>query len=415
MSAPAGGRRSRVTSAGRRFDQLFEVGGRDDPHDLYTELRSDEPVFWSEATNAWVLMRYDDVRRVLGTESDFAVLHGEAGATIHGKSLLQMRGREHRHKKAVIAREIRNLDRLDRLIRPTVEGIVADLVAALRRESGPIDMRKQFTGAVPLGVISSLLGVSSPDRLRGWYQDLALAGVENLVGDPAVEARGMAALHRFEEIIAPVIAAQMAQPSEGVLAALARLETDGERMSAAELTTLAGFLLTAGVETTDRTLASLFYRLGRYPEEWSLLQDRHDLVVPVLAEVLRFEPAVHGIGRMALADTEFGGIEIEKGERLIGLIGSANRDETRFDRADQFDPARFETSADKQFTPVSDILTFGAGAHHCTGSLLAKLEMSIAVESVLESFDSIVLESESPPPTGVMLRAPERVVARLAA
>ena len=403
------------TDAGRQFDALFEHGGAEEPHGLYRELRLHDPVFWSNAANAWVLTRYADVRRALGTETDFAVLYGEAGATIHGKSLLQMRGKEHRRKKAVIAREIRNLKKLERLIRPTIEQIVSQLITNLRSSKGAIELRLAYTGAVPLAVVTWLLEISEPDQLRGWYQDLALAGVENLIGNPEIQARGLQALHQFEEIIAPIVAAQVTEPQQGVLGALAQLETDGTRMSENELTTLAGFLLTAGVETTDRTMASLLRRIALYPDERRALQNDPALVVPAIAETLRFEPAVHGVGRMALIDDQFSDIDIRKGERLIGLIGSANRDEDHFPDADRFDVERFVDSTDKQFTPASDVLTFGAGAHHCTGSLLGKLEMKIAITEFLSAFGSMSLLPESPTPTGVMLRAPEKVIVKLSA
>ncbi len=230
------------------------------------------------------------------------------------------------------------------------------------------------------------------------------------MGNPDIEQQGLDALHRFEEVIAPVIEREMAEPGSGVLGALARMEHDGAAMSEAQLTTLAGFLLTAGVETTDRTMASLLYRLAHHPAEWRALEEDPELILPAVAETLRFEPAVHGIGRLALGDARFGDFDVAKGERLIGLIGSANRDDDRFPDPDRFALDRFSDSYDRQFTPAGDILTFGAGPHHCTGSLLAKLEMSIAMGAVVESFDGVSLAGSSPPPTGVMLRAPVSVI-----
>ena len=403
--------RPKRTSAGERFDALFAAGGRLDPHPLYAELREREPVFWSDATNAWVLTRHADVHRLFATEAEFAVLSGEPGATIHGRSLLQMRGRQHRRTKAVIAREIRNLERLDRLMRPVIEGIVDDLVVWLRSASGPVELRTGFTSLLPLRLITWMLGIDDYEDLAGWYRDLALAGVENLVGDPELETRGRRALHKFEALITPVVDAVVADPGEGVLGALARLEDDGAMYSHTELVTLAGFLLTAGVETTDRTMGSLFHRLARHPEEWEALRAEPDLVVPALAETLRHQSAVQGIGRLALVDARFGDIDIAQGTRIIGLIGSGNRDEEVFADGAAFDLERFRDTADRQFTPAADILTFGAGPHHCTGSLLAKLEMSVAFHRVVDEFGPPELAAGSPDSTGVMLRAPEQVVA----
>lgn len=402
-----------LTTAGAQFDELFAAGGSLDPHPLYKELRTREPVFWSEGTNAWVLTRYADVRSLFASEDKFAVLHGEAGATIHGKTLLQMRGEEHRKKNAVVAGQIRNLRRLRGDLTNLVEGVVGELVSTLVETDSTVELRSALTGALPLAVVCALLGIDRPGELRGWYRDLANAGVENLIGDADRHTAGLRALHRFEAVIAPVIDSVRSQPTDNLLSALAQAEYEGVPLPEEELTTLAGFLLTAGVETTDRTLASLLYLLGTRKDDWRRLQNDPGLITSAIAEVLRFDSAVQGVGRMALVDAEFTGVPVRRGERVIGLIGSANRDERVFADPDSFRLDRFADTADSQFTPRGRLVTFGAGPHQCTGSLLAKLELSTVVRELLTRFTDIELDPATPSITGVMLRSPERLIAHL--
>ena len=123
---------------------------------------------------------------------------------------------------------------------------------------------------------------------------------------------------------------------------------------------------------------------------------------------------MQGLGRMALADTEFHGVEVPKGGRVIGIIASANRDEDIFDHPDDFDVTRFAESADREFTPAGKTLPFGAGVHHCTGSLLAKLELTTAIGDFLDRFLSVgVPRGSSIDMDGVMLRSPATVTLSL--
>ena len=399
-------------NAGAAFDRLFDSGGSIDPHPLYRDLRARQPVFWSDATQAWVLTRHQDVRRLISQDDHFAVMHGEPGATIHGTTLLQMRGEEHRRKTGVVAREIRNLSALEGKIRTRVEKASSDLLDDLDTGPDMVELRSAYTSLLPLTVIAWLLGMDSPDELKGWYRDLALAGVENIVGDEGRRLAGLRAVRRFEAVIEPVINTAIQHPGVDVLSALATWEHEGIRLPFTELRTLAGFLLTAGVETTDRTLTSLLYRLARNDQDWLLLREEPELINAAIAETLRIDAPVQGLGRVALEDTEFNGVSITSGERLLGLIGSANRDEAVFDDPDRFDVARFANSADRQFTPAAQILSFSMGPHHCTGPLLARLELTVALRDVLARFESLELHPETPLPSGMMLRSPEELHVR---
>ena len=399
---------------GAEYDNLFENGGRLDPHGLYARAREDSPIFWSDATRAWVLTRYEDVRRIFEDEETFAVLSGDAGASIHGRTVLQMRGEEHRRKNAIIARGIRNPRLLSGPITERVDAISRELVTGLPTAPIAVDLKAAYTTPMPLRVIAWMLDVEAAAHFREWYEALAAAGVENVVANPQLREAGLRARDELRDLVGPLIEHRRREPGEDLISTLCTAEYQDERMTDEEIKVLVGFLLTAGVETTDRALASLFRQVLVEPEIWDGLRNgdesRH---VGACAEILRLEPPVQALPRITIQDTELRGRELQEGTRVIGVIASANRDETEFDAPDQFDMDRFE-DPDREFTAAGTTLPFGAGSHLCTGSLLAKLEMATAVRDLSATFRSVRLAADHPPTSvGVMLRSPQQLPVRL--
>jgi cytochrome P450 len=406
MTAPA--------DFGAAYDELFAQRGRADPHPLYRAARHDAPIFWSRAADAWVVTRHATVRRLLEDEATFAVLSGGAGASIHGRTILQMSGEEHRRKKAIIARGIRSTRLLTGPIAADVEAISAGLLERLAAESGPVDLKANYTTPLPLQVIARLLDVAVAADFREWYEALAAAGVENVVADPGLREAGLAARDELRSLVGPMIEQRRSAPGDDLISTLATAEFEGERLSDEEIKALVGFLLTAGVETTDRVLASLFHRLLSHPAEWSeVTHGGEDATVAASAEILRLEPPVQALPRRTLVDTELHDTPLPAGTRLIGVIASANRDEEVFAEGDRFVLNRF-ANPDREFTPAGATLPFGAGSHHCTGSLLAKLEMQVAIRDITTNFGAMQPAGPLPPPVGVMLRSPAALPVRLA-
>lgn len=394
------------------YDRLFALGGAADPHDLYRRARHDAPIFWSEAASAWVLTRHADVRRILEDEETFAVLSGGAGASIHGRTILQMRGDEHRRKNAIIARGIRNTRRLAGPIAERLDAISQELIARLP-VGETVDLKAEYTTPLPLRVIAWMLDVEAAAEFHDWYDALAAAGVENVVADPSLREAGLAAREELRALVAPLIDARRVDPGDDLISTLCTSEYEGERLSDEEIKTLVGFLLTAGVETTDRALSSLFRQLVIDPAGYDRLTVADEsLMVGASAEILRLEPPVQALPRITLVDTEFHGQELPEGTRVIGVIASANRDDDVFSDPDAFMIERF-ANPDREFTPAGTTLPFGAGSHHCTGSLLAKLEMVTAIRDITARFQAVVAAGDPPEPVGVMLRSPRSLPVRL--
>jgi pulcherriminic acid synthase len=378
-----------------------------DRHAVFARCREESPVFFSETLNSWVLTRYDDVRRVLEDEDGFASLTDGPGAPIFGRTFLQMRGREHNKKAGTVARRIR-------APRAFSEGLDDAIHAISRRTADklamnePLDFRGEYAMWIPLLVITELTAVSEAGRFRDWYRAIAAGGVQSVAFPQAREA-GFAALAELKEFLTPVIDERRADPGTDLVSELARSTYDGESPSDSEIVSTVAFLLTAGVETTERVLTSLFRHLMLNADDWHALVERiddRDLLASACAEAVRVFPPVHGLTRTALRPAVFHDVEIPAGHRVVVMLASANRDESHFADAQRFELTRFRELPDRQFTTAGEIMPFGAGRHHCTGSRLALTEMFHAIGEFARRVDHMEPAGPSPPGEGFILHSP---------
>ena len=214
----------------------------------------------------------------------------------------------------------------------------------------------------------------------------------------------------MQEFLAPIIAERRASPANDLISDLVTAEYDGEPLSEEEIAATVVFLLTAGVETTERVLTSMFRDLALDREEWLALRERREDAVALAAfsaEALRIHPPVNGLTRKANETVELAGREVPEGDRVVVLLASANRDEEHFADAQRFDRDRFAEKPDRQFTSAGEILPFGAGTHHCTGSRLAETELVHAFGKFAQRVGAIEpAVADLPRAEGFVLRSP---------
>lgn len=214
--------------------------------------------------------------------------------------------------------------------------------------------------------------------------------------------------HEHRRKIAP-LARRLRNPCGDLISELCAMEFEDLPLPHDELLAYALFLFVGGVETTERTLASAVQMLARSGELWERLRANRSLVLPFLAETLRFFPPVHGLTRGTNGASDFDGVRVPGDGKVLAVIGAANRDPGVFDRPNEFLIERFLDTAHREFTAAGQSLAFGAGTHHCTGSMLARLEMEAAIHALLDRFERLELAPPADPPTGYVLRAPSTV------
>lgn len=378
-----------------------------EPYGIFARMREEEPALWSEPLQAWVMTRWPDVTRMFEDQESFGPLMNQPGtSSIFGRALLQMTGDEHRRKEAIIAKRIRSPKRLstdlDEMITQLCEEYGADLPIA----PDVADLRVGFTEPVPLGVIAELMDMTEAGNFRHWYNDIVSAGISNVNKDPEIHARGVAARDELFDFVTPTIEQRRQCPGDELLSDLCSMEYEGERLSDDEVRSFTAFLLSAGIETTDRGSANLFKHLILEPEQWRRLKDDRALVSSAVTEILRYRPPVQGTVRLALQDVDVDGTTIPEGSKVMSFIASANHDPSVFDDPERFDVGRFAGNERPNYTPIGPVRAFGAGEHTCTGSLLAKLEMERSLEYLLDRFDHMTFAGDVPPDTGLMLRSP---------
>jgi cytochrome P450 len=230
-------------------------------------------------------------------------------------------------------------------------------------------------------VICELLGVPFEDRgdFRGWSD--AFLSTTKFTPD---EVR--AAHTSMREYMAGLIAQRRETPHEDLLGALVAARDEDDRLSEEELLSLAETLLVAGHETTASQIPNFVYVLLTHPEQLALLRAEPGLIPKAVEELMRYVPLGIGAGiaRYALEDVELGGVTVKAGEPVLPALASANRDDSVYTDPGELDLLRAEATH----------IGFGHGAHHCLGAPLARMELQVALETVLRRLPGLRLADE---------------------
>jgi cytochrome P450 len=358
----------------------YEV--HEDPYPIYARLRAEAPAYRNEALGFWALSRHADVLAGFkdwqhlsnrhGVSLDLDAFHEEAETTM---SFLAMDPPRHDRLRALVSSGFtpRRVASLESYIRALSVRYLESFV-----ESGSCDFIRDFACKLPMDVVSEMLGVPAADRatLRGWA-DLVVhreEGVQALPPSAAQSALRM--LHYFTELLAERRASAPNQRPAGarddLTGALIAAEINGDRLCDREIIGFLFLMVVAGNETTTKLLGNALYWLWRNPEQRDRLRAGPGLVPRWVEETLRYDNSTQALARVMATDLELHGQKLREGDRVVLLVGSANRDERVFPNAERFDLAR-DTSAS---------LAFGQGVHFCLGASLARLEARVALEEL---------------------------------
>ncbi|WP_245689574.1 cytochrome P450 [Streptomyces chattanoogensis] len=367
-----------------------------DPYSAYRVLRDDFPLLHHEPTQSYIISRYEDVERAFKDPVFTTDNYDWQLEPVHGRTILQMSGREHAVRRALVAPAFRG-NTLEQSFLLVIERNARHLIDAFR-EAGSVDLVAEFATRFPVGVIVDMLGLDRADheRFHRWYT--AIVGfLGNLAQDPDVAEAGLRTRDEFAAYLLPVIRERRDNLGDDLLSTLCAAEIDGTRMSDEDIKAFCSLLLTAGGETTDKAISSLMHNLLRHPEQLAAVRADHSLIAPAFAETLRYTPPVHMIMRQVAEDVAIGGGEIPQGSTVTCLIGSAGRDERRYADPDTFDIHRADLSATTAFSAAADHLSFALGRHFCVGALLAKAEVEVGVAQLLEALPDVALAPGAEP------------------
>ena len=363
-----------------------------DPYPLFAQKRSEAGVFegsvmdWSKTPESmkpehlYAAVSFDAVNRVFrdGKVFNSHIYDSTIGLFI-GPTILAMEGKKHwEHRNLVSAAfKSRSLSRWEpEIVRPVVNGLIDEFI-----ETGEADLVKDFTFEFPTRVISKLLGL--PEQDLAWFRKRAV----ELISYTVRYKRAFEASAELKDYFLQQIEQRRSKPTEDIIGDLVTAEIDGEKLSDEAIYSFLRLLLPAGLETTYRSSGNLLYLLLSHPEQFRAVQEDHNLIAPAIEEGLRFETPLTTVQRYASEATEIEGVELPAGAVVDVCIGSANRDEKRWERSEEFDIFRKRVPH----------LSFAAGEHTCMGLHLARMETRVAVETLLARVTNIELVTDDDP------------------
>ncbi|NMO51912.1 cytochrome P450 [Actinoplanes sp. TBRC 11911] len=332
-----------------------------------------------DGRTAWLVTRFDDVRKVL-IDPRFsraeAAEPGVAGTGL-GKdsagSILGLDPPEHTRLRRLVAGAF--TARRVEALRPRVAEMVDTLIDQMEMLPQPVDLVENFSLRLPVQVICELLGVPATDRhLFHEWSDSVMG-----IGDPAAAEAGM---ERLWQYFAELIERKRKEPADDLMTALIEARDNEDRLAEDELVRMGRTLLVAGHETTANQINLFLLTLHEYPGQLARLQAKPEIIPEAVEELLRFAQLGEigtGLPRVATTEVELGGVTIPAGAAVIPAMTIANRDPSVIPDANQLDLTR----------PQGAHLAFGAGVHHCLGAQLARMELQEALSGLLRRLPSL--------------------------
>lgn len=368
----------------------------DDLFGAFEQLRRDTPVFHVPDADVWVVTRYDDVIQVLRDHSRFSSVHHGImqdvpaeladqlpdGYTIDIPALVNTDPPQHTRIRKLAQKALAPsaVQRHEEAIR----AITSDLIDAIQAD-GHADIVSAVALPLPTAVLSSVLGVPSEDRRQ--FEHWGRGVVELMMPTISEERRLEVATEQiaFRDYVTRIIDKRRHEPGEDLISGLILAEDGGEAaLTDSEIVGIVTQLLTAGVETTTASIAITMMMLCLHPAALQRLRSDPSQIPFAIEEAIRRISPARGVLRETRGDVEIGGQVIPDQARVFALLASANHDESHFDC-----PAHFDLDRDR--SELKRHLAFGIGTHFCIGSVLARLEMRIAIEMLLERLPDLRL------------------------
>ena len=364
-----------------------------DPYEQLKALREIGKPVWHEGMQIFLAARHSDANDVFRNKSlgriftdkepDF---EWETFNWLHSDSILDSEPPKHTRLRSLVAKAF-NRNKIEGM-RPAVERITQRLLDAIdeKVKSGEnFDLIADYAEPLPVKIIADLLGFPESEEhlLRPWSQSIVKMYEVNPSEQYQIEAKKAAG--EFANYVRNLAEHRKTNPGQDLITDLAMVEENGEKLYSHELVATCVLLLNAGHEASVNAFGNgMVAALERLDQTELLRKDSRAITETALEEFMRFDAPLHLFERTAIVDTELGGVKIEKGQKIAALIGSANRDSTVFENADEMDLTR----------DPNPHIGFGAGIHFCLGAPLARLEMSVSLPALWEKYPNMQLAGE---------------------
>ena len=369
------------------------------PYPVYERLRAESPVFWHEPGRMWFFTTYADVFSLLrdrrfGRSIMHVMSREELGLPpvrddlkpfrkLGDNSMFDKEPPEHTRLKSLV-HKVFTPRRVEQL-RGRLQLLTDDLLDKVEAR-GRMDLLEDFATPLPVTVIAELLGVPEADRhkLRPWSQNIV--AMYELDHTPEQERAAVQAAVEFSDYLRYLARKRRENPTGDLITALALVEEEGDRLTEDELISTCVLLLNAGHEATVNVIGNGMLALLHHPAQWQMLRDNPALVPQAVEEMMRYDTPLQLFRRWVLEDLTYQGIELKQGTEVALMFGSANRDPAVFANPATFDITRQENPH----------ISFGGGVHYCLGAPLARLELQIAIHTLITRFPRLCIDGPDP-------------------
>lgn len=368
------------------------------PYPFYARLRAEAPVYRTvlpDKQPAWLVTRYDDVFMLLKDEQRFtkdrtAAMSAQQLAKTPwmppmfkplSRTILDTDGGEHVRLRGFIHKAF--TPRLIDQMRERVQGLANTLLATAARR-GKMDLIRDYALPIPLTIIAEILGIPEKDRMRFHHWTKTFVA---LTASAHALLQGVPSLMAMTAYLKRLFKQRRTDPRDDLITALVQAEEAGDHLTEDELLAMVFAVvlftvLIAGHETTVNLIGSGALALMENPDQMRLLRQKPELIKNAIEELLRYvSPVEQATERYAREDVTLHGVTIPKGEMVLAVIASANRDERQFADPDRLDLSR------EAIKPLPE----GQGAHYCVGAPLARLEGQIALQTLAERLPKLGL------------------------
>lgn len=364
------------------LDLLDGASYVDGAYERYAWFREHEPVAWDDANELWGVFRHADVVEV-ETRDDVFISSDQAKGGYRPNipadlAIIGLDNPLHSQRRKLVSKRFTPRAVAGREER--VREVVVDLIdTALAR--GSVDVVADLAAPLPARMIGWLLGFPEDawPQLRDWSErTIMLGGGPRYMNDD-----GLAAFTEFLGAASSLYDERRQCPADDTMTTWTTAEIDGVPLDKREVLADCLLLLDGGAETTRTVIARSILELAGRPDQWALLKDGADITTAV-EEFIRWVSPIHNMCRVANEDYELGGVTIKKGQQVVLMYGSANRDSAHFVDPDRFDVTR----------KPNDHIAFGLGTHFCLGAGLARLEIRVFFEEFVERVGAVQMKSD---------------------
>ncbi len=358
----------------------------EDPYPVYARLRREAPVYRNDELDFWALSRHEDVLAAFRNLDGFSNAYGVSlepsafGPDAHRfMSFLALDPPRHTRMRSLVGKGFTpsKVAQMEDRIRAIA---LEHLEPALER--GTFDFIADFAGKLPMDVISELVGVPREDRAE--IRRLADLVVHREDGLFDVPPAGMDAAFSLVGYYQAMVDLRRKDPRDDLTSALLSAEIDGDKLTDDEIIAFLFLMVVAGNETTTKLLGNAWYWGWRHPDQGVKPFADPSRVPDWVEETLRYDTSSQMLVRVARTTMELHGSTISEGERVLLLVGSANRDESVFANPDRYDLER----------DTSKLVSFGSGRHFCMGAPLARLEARIGLGELVRRVAAYDIDAE---------------------